>query len=144
MTPCFVIVGYNNVRIYDVAKLRQLAHGRFDCQLVLVVERASLQDWQAADLVIQAELGQSPALARVCETLADAAMSPVGILPFSDRGVPLGAMLAQHYRLPGARPEAALAGLDKGRFRAMEAEVPAPDHYLPLTARAIDLSLIHI
>lgn len=86
MTPCFVIVGYNNVRIYDVAKLRQLAHNRFDCQLVLVVERASLQDWQAADLVIQAQLGQSPALARVCEVLAEAAMTPVGILPFSDRG----------------------------------------------------------
>jgi hypothetical protein len=138
MTPCYVIVGYNNVRIYDVAKLRQLAHDQFDCQLVLVVERASLQDWQAADLVIQADLGQDPALLQVCQALAEAAMTPIGILPFSDRGVPLGAMLAQHYLLPGAQPEAALAGLDKRRFRAMEAEVPAPDHYLPLTARAID------
>lgn len=138
MTPCFVIVGYNNVRIYDVAKLRQLAHRGFGCKLVLVVERIGPQDTQAADLVIEAELGQSPDLPPVSQALTEAALTPVGILPFSDRGVPLGAELARHYRLPGGQPQAALAGLDKRRFRLMEAGAAAPAHYLPLTAQPID------
>lgn len=139
MTPsCFIIVGYNNVRLYDVDKLRRMARQLHDSQLVLVVESATPQDWQAADHVIQARLGKpNSSLPKVADELARLGLTPVGILPFSDKGVPLGARLAAHYALPGAAPEAAWAGLDKPRFRQLEASTTPPTGYQPLACRQV-------
>lgn len=40
-TPCFIVVGYNNVRIYDVAKIRVEAQKYFDAKVVLITEKNS-------------------------------------------------------------------------------------------------------
>ncbi|HIE5790765.1 TPA: hypothetical protein ACXNZR_000052 [Klebsiella aerogenes] len=92
-TPCFIVVGYNNVRIYDVAKIRVEAQKYFDAKVVLITEKKTASDEQFADLVIETtlEVTQLPASADVVhQYLATESLSPIGILPFSDRGVPLG------------------------------------------------------
>ncbi|MCC3767315.1 hypothetical protein [Streptomyces sp. UNOC14_S4] len=133
---CFIIVGYNNTRIYDVAKLRELCRREYRADLVLVTEQVRPQDHAAADVVLRAPLGNADsgmAAESVVRDIRRLGLRPVGILPFSDRGVPLGAWLARHFALPGAEPAQAAAGLDKLRFREIESAARAhPDGYLPL------------
>ncbi|MCU6317049.1 ATP-grasp domain-containing protein [Klebsiella aerogenes] len=140
-TPCFIVVGYNNVRIYDVAKIRVEAQKYFDAKVVLITEKKTASDEQFADLVIETtlEVTQLPASADVVhQYLATESLSPIGILPFSDRGVPLGALLAQKNRLPGALPEQAKAGLDKQIFRQLDARASFhPAGYRTVTSQPV-------
>jgi hypothetical protein len=63
----------------------------------------------------------------------------LGVLPFSDRGVLLGAALAKHFDLPGIAPAEARAGLDKQIFRQLEASADsAPADYRPVVSMRID------
>lgn len=138
---CFVVVGYNNTRIYDVAKLRDLCHRAHGARLVLVTERTGPKDHLAADVVLTAPLGDvdvATAAVPVGRELRRRGLRPVGVLPFSDRGVPLGACLARHFGLPGVDPERAATGLDKLRFRALEATARShPEGYTPLLSLAV-------
>lgn len=122
-TPCFIVTGYNNVRIYDVEKIRLEAIKHFDARVVLVTERKNPGDEQMADEVIEVSFhppeGQA-GLSTILQRLAQAGLSPIGILPFSDRGVPMGARLATCFNLPGATVHQALAGLDKRIFRMLD------------------------
>ncbi|EPN4480166.1 ATP-grasp domain-containing protein [Klebsiella aerogenes] len=140
-TPCFIVVGYNNVRIYDVAKIRVEAQKYFDAKVVLITEKKTASDEQFADLVIETtlEVTQLPASVDVVhQYLATESLSPIGILPFSDRGVPLGALLAQKNRLPGALPEQAKAGLDKQIFRQLDARASFhPAGYRTVTSQPV-------
>ncbi|MCM3884203.1 biotin carboxylase [Frankia sp. R82] len=151
---CFVLTGYNNTRVYDVAKLRDLCHREYRARLVLVTDRPGPQDAAAADVVIAAALGRlgrlppngtsdappSPAgvAGQVAAELARRGLRPIGVLPFSDRGVVLGAQLAARFGLPGAEPAQAASGLDKHRFRAVEAAAAAhPTGYTPLRSQVV-------
>jgi hypothetical protein len=140
-TPCFVVTGYNNTRIYDIAKLRPVCAAEYGAKVVLVTERVGPLDRLAADAVIVAPLGEvasGAAVEPVVAELGRLGLRPVGILPFSDRGVPLGAWLARHFGLPGADPDQARAGLDKRSFRAVEAAAAAhPAGYTPLESRPV-------
>lgn len=137
-TDCFVVVGYNNTRVYDVAELRHLCHRHYRAHLVLVTERPAPQDHTAADVVLTAPLGEvdpATAAAPIGQELRRRGLRPVGVLPFSDRGVPLGACLARHLSPPGVDPAHATAGLDKRRFHSLEAAALAhPAHYTPCAA----------
>ncbi|MFJ8627132.1 hypothetical protein ACIRD3_30435 [Kitasatospora sp. NPDC093550] len=134
--PCFVVTGYNNTRIYDIAKLRDLCHSAYRARLVLVTEQAKPQDHDAADVVLVAPLGaveSAEAVRPVAAELGRRGLRPIGVLPFSDRGVPLGAWLARHFALPGAEPHEAEAGLDKRHYRGLEAAAAThPDGFRPL------------
>ena len=124
-TPCFIVVGYNNVRIYDVAKIRIEAKKNFDAKILLITEKKSPIDEQFADYVIEAALDITQLVTSaelIHQYLVTESLSPIGVLPFSDRGVPLGALLAQHNALPGAHPGQAKAGLDKQVFRQLDAD----------------------
>ena len=104
-TPCFIVTGYNNVRIYDVGKIRAEARKHFDAHVVLVTEKKQPIDEQAADQVIEVSFSppaREAGAAAIRHQLEQAGLRPIGILPFSDRGVPMGAHLAAHYGLPGA------------------------------------------
>ncbi|RNM05167.1 ATP-grasp domain-containing protein [Dickeya undicola] len=140
-TPCFIVVGYNNVRIYDVEKMRSEALKNFDAEVVLITEKKSANDEKFANLVIEAsfDLPQyEHSLHLICHQLELNQLAPIGILPFSDRGVPLGARLANHYALPGARPEQAIAGLDKQVFRQLDAQAPSyPVGYQTVTSELV-------
>ncbi|MCK9924913.1 biotin carboxylase [Frankia sp. AgPm24] len=163
-TACFVLTGYNNTRVYDVVKLRDLCHREHHARLVLVTERPGPRDATAADVVIATPLGQlTPsdppeatdppgstsatsttsafaAAKRVAARLGQLGLRPIGVLPFADRGVVLGAELAARFGLPGAEPSRAVLGLDKHRFRAAEAAVSPtahPDGYTPLRSQVV-------
>jgi hypothetical protein len=140
-TDCFIVVGYNNSRIYDVAKLRDICHREYRAAVVLFTEHAKPQDHAAADVVLVAPLGAvegAVAVAPIAEELRRLDLRPVGVLPFSDRGVPLGACLARSFGLPGADPAQAAAGLDKRRFRRLEAAAPAhPPGYSPVRSWSV-------
>ncbi|WP_206951825.1 ATP-grasp domain-containing protein [Trinickia acidisoli] len=146
MNRCLLVVGYNNVRIYDVAKLREIAAVEHGVKLVLVTENIKPQDHGAADALIACDLSESlvdSSLAHVLRELAMHALTPAGVLPFSDRGILLGAALATHFALPGISVKAARAGLDKRVLRRLEQARPqCPDAYRRVFSRQVD-SLAH-
>ncbi|WP_353328234.1 biotin carboxylase [Chitiniphilus shinanonensis] len=141
MKHCLIVVGYNNVRIYDIAKLRAIAHRR-GLHLLLLTEHPQPQDYDAADGVLAvsldaAALDSTRAVVRI--ELAQRGLRPLGILPFSDRGILLGAALAGEHGLPGPAADAARAGLDKRVFRALDHSHPErPAGYRPVSSTQVD------
>lgn len=125
-----IVVGYNGSRVMDIAKLRSIASARYDAQLILLVETLSQRDHLVADQVVQMSFAPSEldsAVEQMQEHLSDGTQI-IGVLPFSDRGVLLGAALATLFSLPGITPAEARAGLDKQVLRSLEishAEAPA-------------------
>jgi hypothetical protein len=142
MNQCLLVVGYNNVRIYDVAKLRDYAQRLYGAKLVLLIEKPQPQDRTAADAVITVGLGADvlgESLNEVRAELAKVDLSPIGVLPFSDRGILLGAALATHFDLPGPSTEEALAGLDKRVYRRLDqALTQHPEGYRPVCCSQVD------
>ncbi|WP_028535587.1 ATP-grasp domain-containing protein [Paludibacterium yongneupense] len=136
MSRCLIVVGYNNVRIYDIAKLRAICKSHHNAKLVLITEHAQAQDYSTADVVISTSLGKDMlegSLKCVLDTLKQLDFELIGVLPFSDRGVLLGAALTTYFGLPGVSPEDAMAGLDKRVFRQLDqAASPYPDGYKPV------------
>lgn len=135
-TPCFLVIGYNNTRIYEVGIIRDISRREYRAKVVLITEQVRPQDHAAADEVFVTPFGPiERAAERICGRLRKLGLRPIGVLPFADRGVPLGAVLARRLGLPGADPTRAAAGLDKRRFREIEAAAPAhPSGYVPLTS----------
>jgi hypothetical protein len=136
-----MVVGYNNVRIFDVLKIRQRCREHLDAGLVLVVEQERPGDRESADLLLCTSF--EPALTQtslrdLLDTLATQGIEVEGVLPFSDRGVPLGTALAAALGLPGGDPARAAAGLDKATFRALEQASPThPDGYLAINCTEV-------
>ncbi|GAA3841058.1 hypothetical protein GCM10022226_74410 [Sphaerisporangium flaviroseum] len=133
-TPCFLVIGYNNTRIYDVRTIRDISRREYRAKVVLITEQAKPQDRAAADEVLVTPFGPiERAVERICGLLRGLGLRPIGVLPFADRGVQLGAVLARRLGLPGADPSRAAAGFDKRRFREIEASAPAhPSGYTRL------------
>lgn len=134
--PCVIVVGYNGNRVHDIAKLRQLCQSLYQAKLILLVEKVQLEDYEVADYVWTTSLAAEHldcALEAVCGCLDLEQWNLIGVLPFSDRGVLLGAGLATRHGLPGITPDEARAGLDKEIFRRLEAASPSsPATYQPV------------
>jgi hypothetical protein len=141
-TSCVVVVGYNGSRVQDIQKLRDRCKSLYDARLILVVEQIQAQDHQVADHVCSTSLAEKDVLASlelVVGCLKVDRWKLIGVLPFSDRGVLLGAALASHFGLPGITPDEARAGLDKQVLRQLEAAASeAPDDYRPVLSTRID------
>ena len=141
-TSCVVVVGYNGSRVHDVRKLRDLCKSLYNARLILLVEQIQPQDDQVADHVCSTSLAEKdvPAsLELVVGCLNADRWKLIGVLPFSDRGVLLGAALASHFGLPGITPAEARAGLDKQIFRQLEATATeAPEDYRPILSTRIE------
>ena len=141
-TSCVVVVGYNGSRVHDVQKLRDLCKSLYNARLILLVEQIQPQDDQVADHVCSTSLAEKdvPAsLELVVGCLNADRWKLIGVLPFSDRGVLLGAALASHFGLPGITPAEARAGLDKQIFRQLEATATeAPEDYRPILSTRIE------
>lgn len=135
-TSCVVVVGYNGNRVHDIQKLRDRCKTLYNARLILVVDRIQAHDDQVADHVCSASLAPEnvvESLEWVAGCLSADRWKLIGVLPFSDRGVLLGAALATHFGLPGITPAEARAGLDKQVFRQLEARCAnAPQHYRPV------------
>ena len=141
-TSCVVVVGYNGSRVHDVQKLRDLCKSLYNARLILLVEQIQPQDDQVADHVCSTSLAEKdvPASLELVVGCLDAdRWKLIGVLPFSDRGVLLGAALASHFGLPGITPAEARAGLDKQIFRQLEATATeAPEDYRPILSTRIE------
>lgn len=141
-TSCMVVVGYNGNRVNDIQKLRELCHRLYHARLVLLVEQIHPDDHRVADHVCTtsfAEQDVSDSVQLVAGCLSADRWKLLGVLPFSDRGVLLGAALAKHFDLPGIAPAEARAGLDKQIFRQLEASADsAPADYRPVVSMRID------
>jgi len=141
-TSCLVVVGYNGNRINDIQKLRDLSHRLYNARLVLLVEQIHKDDHRVADHVCTtsfAEKDLSDSVELVSGCLSADRWKLLGVLPFSDRGVLLGAALAQRFGLPGITAAQARAGLDKQIFRGLEAAADAaPADYRPVASTRIE------
>ncbi|BFT61359.1 hypothetical protein PMm318_A21180 [Pseudomonas moorei] len=134
-------MGYNGSRVHDIPKLRELCKSLYNARLILLVEKIQPGDDQVADHVCSTSLAEKdvPAsLELVVGCLNADRWKLIGVLPFSDRGVVLGAALASHFGLPGITPAEARAGLDKQIFRQLEATATAaPEDYRPIVSTRI-------
>jgi hypothetical protein len=141
-TSCVVVVGYNGNRVHDIQKLRDLCRKLYNARLILLVEKIQHDDDQVADHVCSTSLAPedvASSLELVAGCLNADRWKLIGVLPFSDRGVLLGAALATHYGLPGITPSEARAGLDKQIFRKLEAAAEtSPDDYRPVFSARIE------
>ena len=135
-----MVVGYNNTRVYDVKKIRTCAAEYFGAKTILCKKSPTAADFAAADYVIDTGLEAKQELAdnviNQCNALH---LNIIAVLPFSDQGTQLGAVLAQTLQLPGANPEQVSAGLDKNLFRSLEAKAEnKPASYKPIVAIRIN------
>ncbi|MBK5352421.1 biotin carboxylase [Pseudomonas sp. TH41] len=141
-TSCVVVVGYNGNRVHDIHKLRDLCKKLYNARLILLVEKIQPGDDQVADHVCSTSLAAqdvAASLELVAGCLNADSWKLIGVLPFSDRGVLLGAALATHYGLPGITPGEARAGLDKQIFRRLEAAAgTSPEDYRPVFSTRIE------
>lgn len=141
-TSCVVVVGYNGNRVHDIRKLRDLCKALYNARLILVVERIQADDDQVADHVCTASMATqdiADSVDLVAGCLGVDNWKLIGVLPFSDRGVLLGAALATHFGLPGITSGEARAGLDKQIFRQLEVAVDhAPQGYRPVFSARVE------
>jgi len=141
-TSCVVVVGYNGNRVDDIPKLRELCKSLYNARLILLVEKVQPLDEQVADHVCSTSLAEkdvAASLELVVGCLAADCWKLIGVLPFSDRGVLLGAALASHFGLPGITPAEARAGLDKQIFRKLEATATtSPEDYRPVFSARVE------
>ncbi|NUU36240.1 acetyl-CoA carboxylase biotin carboxylase subunit family protein [Pseudomonas sp. C2B4] len=132
-TSCVVVVGYNGSRVHDIQKLRDLCKSLYNARLILLVEQIQPHDDQVADHVCSTSFNEkdvATSLELVVGCLNVDRWKLIGVLPFSDRGVLLGAALASHFGLPGITRAEARAGLDKQIFRHLEATAEtSPEDY---------------
>jgi hypothetical protein len=136
------VVGYNGNRVDDIPKLRELCKSLYNARLILLVEKVQPLDEQVADHVCSTSLAEkdvAASLELVVGCLAADCWKLIGVLPFSDRGVLLGAALASHFGLPGITPAEARAGLDKQIFRKLEATATtSPEDYRPVFSARVE------
>jgi len=141
-TSCVVVVGYNGSRVHDIQKLRDLCKSLYNARLILLVEKIQPYDDQVADHVCSTSLAEkdvAASLELVVGCLNADLWKLIGVLPFSDRGVLLGAALANHFGLPGITPDEARAGLDKQIFRKLEAAATtSPEEYRPVYSARVE------
>lgn len=125
MRQAFIVVGYNNTRIYDVAKIRHLAQTLYGADLILVKDVIQDLDYHNVDLVLKLPLTSSPEVAaRIVAACREHDYEVIGILPFADKGQVLAAETARLLGLRGAEPSAVIGGLDKFWYREQEALSP--------------------
>lgn len=135
-----IVVGYNNTRVYDVKKIRTYAAEYFGAKTILCKKSPTTADFTAADYVIDTGLEAKQEFAdNVIKQCNDLHLTIIAVLPFSDQGTQLGAVIAQTLQLPGANPELVGAGLDKNLFRSFEASSEnKPELYKPIVATRIN------
>ncbi|MEE1991746.1 biotin carboxylase [Pseudomonas syringae pv. syringae] len=123
MKSTFLVVGYNGSRVYDIMNLRKLCASRYSATLTLITKHAQPADYEAADAVLVCPLESDAIEASfeyVVREISNKDLKVVGVLPFSDFGILLGAHLSKYYQLPGILPDEAPPGLDKRAYRDLE------------------------
>lgn len=127
MREAFIVVGYNNIRLYDVLRMRDIAQRNFNADLVLAQESPNENDYKHLQHVVPATFSKPEQSAEeVLNSIRSIGFEPIGILPFSDKGVQLGAYLADLLKLPGAEKSRVQAACDKAEYRRLEQKNKLP------------------
>ena len=121
MTNVLLVIGYNNTRIYDVIKIRNIAKEVKNASIVLCKKSPTKEDIDVVDYTIDVDLTQDAKnLNIVLDFLKNHNLNVIGVLPFSDPGTQLGSILSNHFNLKGHNPTKIKAALDKKLFREIE------------------------
>lgn len=126
-----LIFGYNNTRVYDVKKIRTITKENLNALTVLCKKSPADEDFKSVDFVIDTALGlDEPQANKVIQECKALNLNIIAVLPFSDQGTQLGALVAKKLNLPGNNPEQISAALDKSAFRTQEAQASSkPESY---------------
>lgn len=129
MSNVVLVLGYNNTRVNDVRKIRAKSLEHLEARTVLCKKNPIEADYQAADFVINVGLeATEDNCTSVIDFLRENMLQPIALLPFSDPGTQLGAMLGHKFCLRAADPSRVEGGLNKHYFRMLEvaqANMPA-------------------
>lgn len=129
------VFGYNNVRIYDVMKIRDIVVELYGAKLLLCKDNITPDDLKAADYCCDVSLergeeSNESELGKIKSFCIDNSIKIIGVLPFSDKGVVLGSYVASKFGLVTDDYDKALACLDKVEYRNLENTYsPLPQSY---------------
>lgn len=114
------VFGYNNSRIYDVKKIRELAKSKCSAEIMLIKEGITFLDREITPFCLD-QKPENPNLATILkEELDRHSLKLIGCLPFSDKGVVGAAHVAREFGLFGDDVATSFAMLDKVAFRELE------------------------
>jgi hypothetical protein len=139
VTSAFIVMGYNNTRLGDVKKIAAYAREFHGAELVLCKNGISETDRSTVRHCVESDLrATEESVDAILGYLRTHAIELVGVLPFADRGVPIGALLARRLGLPGADPAGADGAFDKHVYRTREQHYPdLPEFHRTIRAREI-------
>jgi len=133
MDKVVAIFGYNNTRLYDVIKIKNiLEKQRID--VLLCKDGVTSEDKAVSQYCFDTKLhGTHQEIEQAYFYLKSWLISQdiqiIGILPFSDKGVLLASYVAEKLELVSDDYMTAVTGLDKFKFRTMEVTASTPVWY---------------
>ncbi|MFT3742205.1 MAG: biotin carboxylase [Gammaproteobacteria bacterium] len=138
MKDCILVVGYNNTRINDVIKIREKASSSINAITVLCKDGIDNNDKKSVDFSIDVNLDKDfknlEIIINFCKKFN---LNVIGVLPFSDQGTQIGALLSEYFGLPGANSKTIGSALNKYDFRQRETILPKPDGYIKVDSKKI-------
>ncbi|MGC1854335.1 MAG: hypothetical protein WA659_03070 [Candidatus Aquirickettsiella sp.] len=133
MKRIVAIFGYNNTRLYDVKKIKNILKKQ-QIDVMLCKEGITSEDKAVSQYCFDTKLHGTPeeikqAYSCLESWVASQDIQIVGILPFSDKGVLLASYVAEKLDLISDDYITAVTGLDKFKFRTMEVTASTPVWY---------------
>ncbi|MEN9723665.1 MAG: hypothetical protein RJB38_1651 [Pseudomonadota bacterium] len=129
-TPVIAVFGYNNTRLYDVLKIKDIAWIRHRAQILLIKSNITDADREVTPWTLDHPPEDSQIGELLERYLKENHLRLMGCLPFSDRGVIGAASAAEFFNLPGDEVKTARGMLDKALFRTFERDLNIPsDQY---------------
>ena len=133
MDKVVAIFGYNNTRLYDVKKIKNILEKQ-QIDVLLCKEGITSEDKAVSQYCFDTKLHGThqeieQAYIYFKNWLASQDIQIIGILPFSDRGIVLASYVAEKLDLISDNYFTAVAGLDKFKFRTLEVTASTPVWY---------------
>lgn len=133
MNRVVAIFGYNNTRLYDVKKIKNILKKQ-QIDVMLCKEGITSEDKSVSQYCFDTKLHGThqeikQAYSYLESWLASQDIQIVGILPFSDKGILLASYVAEKLDLISDDYITAITGLDKFKFRLMEVTESTPVWY---------------
>ncbi|KFM73022.1 hypothetical protein X975_16553, partial [Stegodyphus mimosarum] len=133
MEKVVAVFGYNNTRLYDVKKIKNILLAK-KIGIMLCKEGITDEDRNVSAYCFDTKLHGShqeieQAYSNLQKWLSSQNIVIVGVLPFSDKGIVLASYVAEKMGLISDDYNTAVIGLDKFEFRKAEANMNTPVWY---------------
>ncbi|MES2770268.1 MAG: hypothetical protein V4596_14085 [Bdellovibrionota bacterium] len=122
-TKVVAVFGYNNNRIYDVYKIKDLVKNKCNAEIVLIKKNITSLDRDVSPYCFDFEPSDHEIVLPLMNYLDKNSLDLIGCLPFSDKGVVGAAHVAKKLNLFGDSEATSLAMLDKLEFRKLEQKI---------------------